>query len=67
MYSEKAACEQEFFTASSPRLASTLKAAPAASEIAKAAKTRKLHRIPVSPRGRPGDDRRTKVAGRGAT
>jgi len=57
MYSEKAACEQEFFTASSPRLASNAKAAPA-SEIAKAAKTRKLHRIPVSPRGRGGIYRR---------
>ena len=34
MYREKAACEQEFFTASSPRLASAAKAAPAASEIA---------------------------------
>jgi hypothetical protein len=55
---EKAACEQEFFTASSPRLASAAKAAPAASEIAKAAKTRKLHRIPVSPRGRRGIYRR---------
>jgi hypothetical protein len=31
---------------------------PAASEIAKAAKTRKLHRIPVSPRGRRGIYRR---------